>query len=219
MKRILLSVSAMLLATVSLAQTIPFVRARDKARTTVMVIDGQRSELVDDIITQGPRTNRNDENAWKKGNYVYNRWFDLSDINSTYISPELFNMVKKLPEMSVQGRKMDLTPAIRSLKGLYLLDFARDCSSHPGMHYSRNSTSGGLRKDIRDYLDEYGYITLMDMCQNGQYTRLYMAAQGGTVTGFVLVSLDDSFDYGRFVCLEGDMDKDKFEKILANVLK
>lgn len=219
MKRILLSVSAMLLAAACLAQTVPFVRARDKARTTVMVIDGQRRELVDDIISQGPRPNRNDEETWKKGNYVYNRWFDLSDVNSTYISPELFNMVKKLPEMSVQGRKMDLTPAIRSLKGLYLLEFARDCSSHPGMHYSRNTTSGGLRKDIRDFLDKFGYITLMDMCQDGQYTRLYMAAQDGTVTGFVLVSLDDEFDYGRFVCLEGDMDKVKFEKILANVWK
>jgi hypothetical protein len=46
-----------------------------------------------------------------------------------------------------------------------------------------------------------------------------MAANGQTVTGFVLVNLDDSFDYGRFICLEGQMPYNKFQAVIKKIMQ
>ena len=153
------------------------------------------------------------------GNYVYNRWCDQPDISATYISPEMFGMMERLPEINILGRQVDLSGIITDLKGLYLLDFARTLSDKPWVSYSRNSTSMGLRRDIRDFLDENHYTTWMDMRQDGMYTRLYISSDGTTVSGFVLVNMDDEFDYGRFVCLEGRFPQQEFEKILKETLE
>jgi hypothetical protein len=44
-----------------------------------------------------------------------------------------------------------------------------------------------------------------------------MASDGQTVTGFVLVNLDDSFDYGRFVCLEGKIPYNQFQAVIKQI--
>jgi len=184
---------------------------------TIMVEDGQTYTAVpaNSVFTQVAR----DRQAPPEGNYVFSRWSDMTDVNSTYISPELFRMMKQLPKIHISGRHLDLSGIVQDLKGLYLLDFARYRKGDPNVSYCRNTTAGGLRRDIRTFLDNGGYQTLMDQRENGQYTRLYIATKDHTVTGFVLVNLDDSFDYGRFVCFEGCIPKEKFEEIIRKTLK
>ena len=190
---------------------------RDERTTQLRVEDGQ-------ILTVTPPTTSflqlsRDREAPEEGNYVYSRWCDLPDVSAAYISPEMFRMMEELPKINISDRRLDLSSIVTDLKGLYLLDFARYRHGDKRVSYSRNTTAGGLRRDIRDFLDQGHYTTLMDLRQNGQYTRLYVASTGTTVTGFVLVNLDDEFDYGRFVCLEGRIPRDKFEALLKKVLK
>ena len=182
---------------------------------TVMVEDGQHYYTVpaNSIFTQVPRNRQ----APKDGNYVFSRWCDMTDVNSAYIAPELFQMTRQLPDLEIRGRKLNLSRIVKEFSGLYMLDFARYRKGDHNVSYCRNTTSGGLRKDIRDYLDSKGYTTLMDLRENGQYTRLYMASDGQTVTGFVLVNLDDSFDYGRFVCLEGKIPYNQFQAVIKQI--
>lgn len=181
----------------------------------LMVEDGTHYYYENNVFIQVPRDRKGQEN----GNYVYNRWNDMTDIKSVYISPDLYGMVGTLPRISVRGRTVDLSSVIQEFKGLYLLDFPRTRSKDPDTRYCRNTTEGGLRKDIRDFLDKEHYTTLMDMREDGQYTRLYMVADADKVTGFVLVELDDSFDYGRFICLEGTMPRVKFENMMKKITR
>lgn len=239
MKRILMALCCLLLALPAFSQdpltpqeweSIPDpVRTKLKAylngRTRVpfrlvqdghlMVEDGSHYYYENNVFMQVPRDRKGQED----GNYVYNRWNDMTDIKSVYISPDLYGMVGTLPRISVRGKSVDLSSVIREFKGLYLLDFPRTRSKEPEVRYCRNTTSGGLRKDIRDFLDKEHYTTLMDMRKDGQYTRLYMVADADKVTGFVLVELDDSFDYGRFICLEGTMPRDKFENMMKEITR
>ena len=182
---------------------------------TWMVEDGRYSYYEANVFPQLPPERKVPADR----NYVYSRWFDMTDVSATYISPEMYEMVGTLPKISVRGRTLDLSNVIQRFKALYLLDFARFRSADPKVRYCRNYTSGGLRKDIRDFLKANNYTTLMDLRKDGQYTRLYMATEGDMVTGFVVVSLDDSFDYGRFICLEGQMPKDRFEEMIRKALK
>lgn len=185
---------------------------------TFMIEDGtyQYAVPAGSIFNQQPR----DRVVPEESNYLFSRWSDMTDIQSVYISPEMFGMVKSLPKFSIQDRTVDFTRCVRSLRGLYLLDFAQFRKGDPNITYSRNTTFGGLRKDIRDYLDKGHYITLTEMRKDGFYTRLYIApGAAGTLNGFVLVHLDDAFDYGRVICLEGDIDRRQFEKILTNAIR
>lgn len=153
------------------------------------------------------------------GNYVYSRWSDMTDVNSAYISPQMYKMAGTLPTIDIRGTKVDLSKIILEFKGLYLLDFAQYRKSDPKVRYCRNGQRVGLRWDLRNFLEQNHYTTLMDMRENGWYTRLYIATEGEIITGFVVVNLDDSFDYGRFICLEGRMSKQKFSEIIAKVIK
>ena len=182
-----------------------------------MVEDGQYHYAVpaESIFSQYPRERK----APAEGNYVYNRWCDMTDVNAVYIGPDMFRITGQLPRMDILERKLDLTPIIQSFKGLYMLDFAQFRSKDPNVRYSRNSVVGGLRKDIRDFLDKNGYKTLMDHRKDGQYTRLYIAGDSQTVRGFVLVNLDDNFNYGRFICLEGSIPQEKFQRLISKILK
>ena len=190
---------------------------KGNAGFTLMVEDGRHYYTVPagSIFSQAPR----DRKAPRDGNYVYSRWCDMTDIDAAYISPQMFEITRRLPKFDIQGTKVDLSPIIREFSGLYMLDFAQFRKGDPTVTYSRNTTSGGLRKDIRDFLDAGHYTTLMDLRKDGYYTRIYMAARGDIVTGFVLVNLDDSFNYGRFICLEGNMPKKEFQKILSMAIK
>ena len=154
-----------------------------------------------------------------EGNYVYNRWCDMTDVHSAYISPQMYRMAGKLPVFDIRGTKVDLSGIILELKGLYLLDFAQYRKSDPKVRYCRNGQRSGLRWDLRNFLEQNHYTTLMDMREDGWYTRLYIASEGETITGFVVVNLDDAFDYGRFICMEGKMSKQKFSKIIAKVIQ
>lgn len=198
----------------------PAVRVKIKewfSQQTIMVEDGQYYYAVPagSIFTQVSRERKVPE----EGNYVYSRWCDMTDVNASYFSPDLFQMTRRLPKIDIQGKKLDLTPIIREFSGLYMLDFARYRKGDPNVSYCRNTTQGGLRKDIRDFLDSKGYKTLMDYRKDGQYTRLYMTSDGRTVTGFVLVNLDYGFDYGRFVCLEGQIPQEQFNRLIANIIR
>lgn len=187
------------------------------AKYKFMVEDGQTWTLVPEnsVFTQLPR----ERTTPPEGNYVYNRWSDMTDISAAYISPDMFRMMKELPRINILGRQLNLSGIVSDLSGLYQLDFARYRKSNPEISYCRNSTSGGLRRDIRTFLEQGNYKTWMELRQNGMYTRLYLATRGNVVTGFVLVNLDDSFDYGRFVCFEGKIPRDKFEALLTKTLK
>ena len=153
-----------------------------------------------------------------EGNYVYNRWCDMDDVNAVYVSPQLFKMMKTLPAMELNHRKIDFTPIIKDLKGLYMLELA-SMTKDGKYKYSRNSTDRGLRRDIRDYLDDHHYVTLMENRKNPVITRLFWATDGTMVNGFVLVELDNDFDSGRFICLEGQIPQDKFENMITQALQ
>ena len=191
--------------------------ANQKENGILMVEDGKyfSYEPEGSVFTQTAR----DRQAPPEGNYVFSRWSDMTDVKSTYISPELFRMTRKLPKLNIRNQQIDLSPIVTELKGVYLLDFARYRKGDVNVRYCRNTTREGLRRDIRDFLDKGHYITLMDMRQDGQYTRLYVATDGETVSGFVMVELDDSFDYGRFICLEGQIPQKDFDILIRKSLK
>ena len=159
-------------------------------------------------------------------NSLYTKWSEKGGVTATYISKSMFKMIRSIPQLQLD-RPIDLTPIIQTLDGLYMLEFAEQWQHSDGgstsislaQRYTRNTFGGGLRKDIQDYLFAKGYEKLREKREGEQYTRLYIAADRKTVTGFVLVRMDPGFNYGQFICIEGRIPRDQFEKIIADGMK
>lgn len=152
-------------------------------------------------------------------NSLYAKWFDKEGVSATYISPAMFKIIRKIPQIELD-RPVDLTPIVQTLDGLYMLDFAEVWSSRRVLRSSRlEYAASGLRKDIQDYLSAKGYEKLMEKREGEMITRLYVATNGKTVSGFVLTRMDLVCNYGQFVCIEGKIPRDKFEELIANGMK
>lgn len=136
-------------------------------------------------------------------NSLYSKWAEKDGVTATYISRSMFKMIRKIPQIQLY-KPVDLTPVIKNLDGLYMLEFNTA---------QRNTTNGGLRKDIQAVLK--GHEKLMERREGEQVTRLFIATDGKTVSSFVMTRMDIGSNYGQFVCIEGAIPQEEFEKVIA----
>lgn len=136
-------------------------------------------------------------------NSLYSKWAEKDGVTATYISRSMFKMIRKIPQIQLY-RPVDLTPVIKNLDGLYMLEFNTA---------QRNTANGGLRKDIQAVLK--GHEKLMERREGEMVTRLFIATDGKTVSSFVMTRMDIGSNYGQFVCIEGAIPQEEFEKVIA----
>ena len=51
---------------------------------------------------------------------IYNRYSGKDGVSSVYISPAMFKLMQKLPEVQVEAEEVDLTGIIRTFNGMYI---------------------------------------------------------------------------------------------------
>lgn len=142
----------------------------------------------------------------QSGKDLYNKYSDLEGINAVYISPAMFRMIGKIPDIDVEaadGSNVNLTPIIKSMTGFYLLD-----ADNP-------QVAEKLHAEVKRLLDGKAYELLFEAKENGEVTRLFTTGSGNTVSSVILTA-KEAGEF-TFMCLEGKMDRDQLENILAEV--
>ena len=56
------------------------------------------------------------------GKSIYNKYSDKENVSAVYISPSMFKLIGNLPDISMPDEDVNLTPYIKELKGMYLID-------------------------------------------------------------------------------------------------
>lgn len=142
----------------------------------------------------------------QSGKDLYNKYSDLDGVSAVYVSPAMFRMIGKIPDIDMEaadGQHVNLTPIIKTMTGFYLLD-----ADAPGV-------ADKLYADVKRLLDGKKFELLFEAKENGEVTRLFTEGSGNTVSSVILVTKDaEEF---TFMCLEGKMDRDELENILAEV--
>ena len=138
----------------------------------------------------------------QNGRQIYNRYSGTDGIEAVYISPAMFRLIGKIPDIELQDGGVNFSSLIRSMSGFYLLST------------SDAKTGGQLAADVRKYIDSGRYELLMEAKDSGQTVQLFTVGDEQTVTSFVLFSQDAS--EVSFICLEGRMDRREMEKLLAS---
>ena len=135
------------------------------------------------------------------GKSIYQKYSDEKDVSAVYISPAMFRLIGKVPDLKVENSDINLGPIIKSLSGLYIIN-----SENPKV----NDT---LKGEVDRLVNAGRYEMLMEAKDSGETVRMYTLGTETVVNSFVMVSVDG--DETSFICLDGKMNREDLEKLLA----
>ena len=135
------------------------------------------------------------------GRSLYNKYSDFDNVEAVYISPAMFRLIGKIPDIQMEGDNVNLAPVIKSLSGLYILTI------------SDGNLAADLAADVNRFIQKGEYELLMEAKDNGEVTRMYTIGDERTVNSFVLLSRDGAET--NFICIDGTIPRDQLEDLIA----
>ena len=137
----------------------------------------------------------------QNGKSIYQKYSDAENVSAVYVSPAMFRMIGRIPDLEVGEDNVNLSPIIRSLTGLYILN-------------SENaSINSALRSDAERFINAGRYELLMEAKDSGETVRMYTIGNDRTIEGFVMLAVDAG--EVTFICLDGQMPRKDFEGLIA----
>ncbi|MBR3065561.1 MAG: DUF4252 domain-containing protein [Bacteroidales bacterium] len=141
----------------------------------------------------------------QNGKSIYQKYSDAEGVSAVYISPAMFRLIGKIPDLQIEGEDVNLAPIIKSLTGLYLID-----SENPAINAS-------LKADAEQFVMKGNYELLMEAKDSGETMRLFTVGTETIVNGFVMIA--DEGDETTFIFLDGKMNREELEKVIAESTK
>ena len=141
----------------------------------------------------------------QNGRSLYNKYSDYENVEAVYISPAMFRLMGKIPDMELQEENVNLGPIIKSLTGLYILSTTRE------------DIAVDLAADVNHFIQRGSYELLMEAKDNGEVMRLYTVGDEQIVNSLVMLARDAAET--SFICLDGTMPRDQLETLIAEAAK
>ena len=141
----------------------------------------------------------------QNGRSLYNKYSDYDNVEAVYISPAMFRLIGKIPDMELQEGNVNLGPVIKSLTGLYILSTTRE------------DIAADLAADVNHFIQRGSYELLMEAKDNGEVMRLYTVGDEQIVNSLVMLARDAAET--SFICLDGTMPRDQLEAVIAEATK
>ncbi len=141
----------------------------------------------------------------QNGRSLYNKYSDYDNVEAVYISPAMFRLIGKIPDMELQEGNVNLGPIIKSLTGLYILSTTRE------------DIAADLAADVNHFIQRGSYELLMEAKDSGEVMRLYTVGDEQIVNSLVMLARDAAET--SFICLDGTMPRDELETLIAEAAK
>ena len=135
------------------------------------------------------------------GRSIYNKYSDNANVEAVYISPAMFRLIGKIPDVEMNDESVNLGPIIKSLSGLYILSIKED------------SIAQDLADDVNRFIKKGQYELLMEAKESGEVTRMYTVGDDFTVNSFVMLAREG--DEVNFICIDGNIPRDQLEDLIA----
>lgn len=135
---------------------------------------------------------------------IYNKYNNEKDVSTVYISPTMFKMIGQLPDLEIGDDGVDITPIIKSLKGMYVVD-----SKNP-------QVNGSLRGEINALLTKKEFELLLELSDEGQRMKMFTKVQGELISSFIMV-VEESNEI-TFIMFEGKIAMKDFNRLISSQL-
>ena len=137
----------------------------------------------------------------QSGRDLYSKYSDKPGVEAVYISPAMFRLIGRIPDIEFKDSEVDFSPLIKKMTGFYILT-----TLDPAIGAS-------LYDDVNRYVQSGHYELLMEAKENGEVMRMYTVGDPKTVTSFVMLAHEG--DEVSFISFDGNMDREMMEKLLA----
>jgi hypothetical protein len=141
----------------------------------------------------------------QNGRSLYNKYSDAPNVEAVYVSPAMFRLIGKIPDVELQDESVNFGPIIKTLTGLYILSI------------SDEGLAAELADDVNRFIKKGQYELLMEAKDSGEVMRLYTVGDDYIVNS--LVMLARSGGDTNFICIDGDMPRDQLENLIAEAAK
>lgn len=140
------------------------------------------------------------------GKSIYNRYSDEADVSAVYISPAMFRLMGRLPDIEVsEGSSFNLGAFVRSLTGMYIISS------------ENKNINSALSSEAERMISRGRYEMLMEVKENGQNVRMYTSGTDKVIDSFVFLVKEAG--ECTFICFDGKMDRTEVEKAVASAMK
>ena len=141
----------------------------------------------------------------QNGRSLYNKYSDEPNVEAVYVSPAMFRLIGKIPDVEFQDENVNFGPIIKSLTGLYMLSISDD------------GLAANLNDDVNRFIKKGQYELLMEAKDNGQVMRLYTVGDDYIVNSLVMLAREEN--QTSFICIDGDMPREQLETLVAEAAK
>ena len=139
------------------------------------------------------------------GRSLYNKYSDSQNVEAVYISPAMFRLMGKIPDLQMNDGSVNLGPIVKTLTGMYVLSITDE------------ALASDLYADVERFIQKGQYELLMEAKENGEATRMYTVGDDQVVNSFVMIAR--SGDATSFICLDGTIPRDQLEDLIAEAAK
>ena len=141
----------------------------------------------------------------QEGKNIYNRYSGGKGVSAVYISPSMFKIIGKLPDLEMEtadGNSMNLAPLISSFQGFYMLDI------------SNSTTASAINKDVASMISKGRYELMMEVKDEGNTLQIYTSGNEKIIESFVFTASDG--DSIQVICIDGEMSRSDIEKLIVS---
>lgn len=141
--------------------------------------------------------------AQNSGKALYQKFSDEPGIQAVYISPAMFRLIGRIPDVELSGNDVNLARVIKSMNGFYLLG-----SEDPAI-------GERLARDVSHFISKSDFELLMEVKDDGETMRMYIVSPDeATITSLVMLSRDR--EETTFLSIDGVIDRAALEELIAS---
>ena len=132
---------------------------------------------------------------------LYNKYSDSKGVETTFISPSMFNMMESLQTDDDLSNILD---SFKSFQGMYVID----CDN--------SATIRKIKKDIDLKLSQNELELMVENKEDDESTRIFTVKKGTELVGLIIIEEDS--EYLNVVCFDGVLKKEVLEKVFGEIL-
>jgi hypothetical protein len=144
----------------------------------------------------------------QEGKNIYNKYSGGQGISAVYISPSMFKIIGKLPDLQMEtgdDKSINLASLINTFQGFYMLEI------------SNPTTVSAINKDVASMISKGKYELMMEVKDEGETLRIYTYGNDKTIESFVFIASDGGSL--QFIWIDGAMKRSDIENLIASSIQ
>lgn len=136
---------------------------------------------------------------------LYQKYSDDDRVTAVYISPAMFKLIGKLPEVKIEDNGVDFGPMIKSMTGFYLLQT------------EDKDLADKIFKDVSKVVNGHKFETLMEVKDKGERVNVFSLGDKNFLKSLLFTAFQGNET--TFISIDGLIKRDDVENAIGAAAK